>query len=165
MSSMCSTQVMQHVGLGTGLNRHHASCKGKYDRTPDHVAGAQGLEFDDVFLTNFFSDSPAAAEWRVLMAYLEELEAQVTVSQCFGLRQSCKLHDAASNSLLADRGHNRAVNATPTIRSTPADSINCKSYGGMPMDDCCCRAVAASRLNVADVRHALLAQSVHPHSM
>ena len=26
---------------------------------------------------NFFSDSPAAAEWRVLMAYLEELEAMV----------------------------------------------------------------------------------------
>lgn len=37
----------------------------------------QGLEFDDVFLLNFFSDSPAVKEWRVLMSYLEELEQMV----------------------------------------------------------------------------------------
>ena len=33
----------------------------------------QGLEFDDVFLVDFFADSPATAEWRVLLSYLEEL--------------------------------------------------------------------------------------------
>ncbi len=37
----------------------------------------QGLEFDDVYLVNFFQDSPAAGEWRVLLSYLEELEALV----------------------------------------------------------------------------------------
>ena len=30
------------------------------------------LEFDDVFLLDFFADSPANAEWRVLLTYLEE---------------------------------------------------------------------------------------------
>ena len=32
-----------------------------------------------ILQVNFFSDSPAAAEWRVLMTYLEELEAMVRV--------------------------------------------------------------------------------------
>ncbi|KAK9820310.1 hypothetical protein WJX72_008781 [[Myrmecia] bisecta] len=32
------------------------------------------LEFDDVILHDFFNDSPANVEWRVLMSYLEELE-------------------------------------------------------------------------------------------
>ena len=36
----------------------------------------QGLEFDDVFLLDFFADSPATAEWRVLLSYLEELSGQ-----------------------------------------------------------------------------------------
>ena len=46
----------------------------------------QGLEFDDVMLLNFFADSPANKEWRVLLTYLEELEASVSVSfrTCFG---------------------------------------------------------------------------------
>lgn len=30
-----------------------------------------------MFLVNFFQDSPAAGEWRVLLSYLEELEALV----------------------------------------------------------------------------------------
>ena len=33
----------------------------------------QGFEFDDVFLLDFFADSPANAEWRVLLSYLEEV--------------------------------------------------------------------------------------------
>ncbi|KAK9827525.1 hypothetical protein WJX74_008224 [Apatococcus lobatus] len=36
------------------------------------VPQAKGLEFDDVFLLDFFADSPANAEWRVLLHYLEE---------------------------------------------------------------------------------------------
>lgn len=35
------------------------------------VFECKGLEFDDVFLFNFFEDSPAAAEWRVVTHYLE----------------------------------------------------------------------------------------------
>lgn len=40
------------------------------------VPQAKGLEFDDVFIVNFFKDSPAAREWRVLNGYLEELEKE-----------------------------------------------------------------------------------------
>lgn len=40
----------------------------------------QGLEFDDVFLLDFFADSPATAEWRVLLSYLEELSVEETDS-------------------------------------------------------------------------------------
>ena len=43
----------------------------------------QGLEFDDVFLVDFFSDSPASAEWRVLMSYLQHRE-----EECGGLAAS-----------------------------------------------------------------------------
>ena len=32
-----------------------------------------------VFLIDFFSNSPASAEWRVLLQYLEELEVQVCI--------------------------------------------------------------------------------------
>jgi hypothetical protein len=32
------------------------------------------LEFDDVFIVNFFADSPAEKEFRVLSSYLKELE-------------------------------------------------------------------------------------------
>lgn len=28
---------------------------------------SKGLEFDDVFIVNFFSESPAKEEWRVLL--------------------------------------------------------------------------------------------------
>ncbi|CAH1801861.1 unnamed protein product [Owenia fusiformis] len=34
---------------------------------------SKGLEFDDVLLYNFFKDSPACKEWRVVTSYLEEL--------------------------------------------------------------------------------------------
>ncbi|XP_072045621.1 TPR and ankyrin repeat-containing protein 1-like isoform X2 [Amphiura filiformis] len=34
---------------------------------------AKGLEFDDVLLYNFFNDSPADKEWRVVTEYLDEL--------------------------------------------------------------------------------------------
>ncbi len=40
----------------------------------------QGLEFDDVFLLDFFADSPATAEWRVLLSYLEELSLDASSS-------------------------------------------------------------------------------------
>ncbi|GFH16322.1 uncharacterized protein HaLaN_12717, partial [Haematococcus lacustris] len=40
------------------------------------VPQAKGLEFDDVFLLDFFTNSPApAAEWRVLNAFMEDLQA------------------------------------------------------------------------------------------
>ncbi|KAK9807285.1 hypothetical protein WJX73_007725 [Symbiochloris irregularis] len=38
------------------------------------VPQSKGLEFDDVFLVDFFKDSPASAEWRVLSGYLQELQ-------------------------------------------------------------------------------------------
>ncbi|KAK9842411.1 hypothetical protein WJX84_005751 [Apatococcus fuscideae] len=40
------------------------------------VPQAKGLEFDDVFLLDFFADSPANTEWRVLLTYLEEMVPQ-----------------------------------------------------------------------------------------
>ncbi|KAK9854785.1 hypothetical protein WJX84_000152 [Apatococcus fuscideae] len=42
------------------------------------VPQSKGLEFDDVFLLDFFADSPATAEWRVLLSYLEELSLDET---------------------------------------------------------------------------------------
>ncbi len=40
------------------------------------VSQSKGLEFDDVFLVDFFNDSPAeAADWRVLCSFLEERAA------------------------------------------------------------------------------------------
>lgn len=46
------------------------------------VPQAKGLEFDDVFLFNFFHDSPAdASEWRVLNGFVEELKQQVEDSR------------------------------------------------------------------------------------
>lgn len=45
------------------------------------VPQAKGLEFDDVFLFNFFDDSPAdAAEWRVLNDFVEDLKTSVEES-------------------------------------------------------------------------------------
>ncbi|KAI3424745.1 hypothetical protein D9Q98_008134 [Chlorella vulgaris] len=38
------------------------------------VPQSKGLEFDDVFLVNFCTESPAKEEWRILLQYLEELE-------------------------------------------------------------------------------------------
>eukprot|EP00887_Chlorella_sp_A99_P006107 scaffold22.g6107.t1 len=38
------------------------------------VPQSKGLEFDDVFCVNFFSESVCKEEWRVLLQYLEELE-------------------------------------------------------------------------------------------
>eukprot|EP00951_Prasinocladus_malaysianus_P035158 scaffold360107_cov49-Prasinocladus_malaysianus.AAC.1 len=40
------------------------------------VSQSKGLEFDDVFLVDFFQDSPADAEWRLLQTYLEEVNDQ-----------------------------------------------------------------------------------------
>jgi len=44
----------------------------KFDIDPDWVMTVQeskGLEFDDVLLYNFFSDSPAEDSWRVVSGY------------------------------------------------------------------------------------------------
>lgn len=42
------------------------------------IPQAKGLEFDDVFLVDFFANSPAsAAEWRVLNAFCERLRTEV----------------------------------------------------------------------------------------
>lgn len=49
------------------------------------VPQAKGLEFDDVFIVNFFKDSPATKEWRILMGFLEELRKS----------NECQLHDVA----------------------------------------------------------------------
>lgn len=38
------------------------------------VPQAKGLEFDDVFIVNFFKDSPATKDWRILVGLLEELK-------------------------------------------------------------------------------------------
>lgn len=38
------------------------------------VSQSKGLEFDDVFLVDFFHDSPAESEWRVLTSFIEEIE-------------------------------------------------------------------------------------------
>ncbi|GMH41224.1 hypothetical protein BSKO_09134 [Bryopsis sp. KO-2023] len=41
------------------------------------IPQAKGLEFDDVFIVDFFKDSPALGrEWRVLMSYLKDKEKQ-----------------------------------------------------------------------------------------
>ena len=46
-----------------------------------------------VFIINFFSDSPANKEWRVLLTYLEELEAKVRPAPCHpsAMQAFCKL--------------------------------------------------------------------------
>ena len=45
------------------------------------VLESKGLEFDDVFLVNFFSDSKAEQEWRIVLSYLtaskEKVEAEI----------------------------------------------------------------------------------------
>ncbi|GMH41232.1 hypothetical protein BSKO_09142 [Bryopsis sp. KO-2023] len=41
------------------------------------IPQAKGLEFDDVFIVDFFKDSPALGrEWRVLMSYLKDKESE-----------------------------------------------------------------------------------------
>ena len=40
------------------------------------VPQAKGLEFDDVFIVDFFEDSPCHDEWRVLLSLQEELRAE-----------------------------------------------------------------------------------------
>ncbi|MEW5318036.1 MAG: hypothetical protein WDW38_009289 [Sanguina aurantia] len=44
------------------------------------VPQAKGLEFSDVFIVNFFSDSEATQEWRVLNSYLEEMGREAPLS-------------------------------------------------------------------------------------
>ncbi|GIL57207.1 hypothetical protein Vafri_12407, partial [Volvox africanus] len=48
------------------------------------VPQAKGLEFDDVFIVDFFNDSDANAEWRVLGSYLAELAATGGVAAADG---------------------------------------------------------------------------------
>jgi hypothetical protein len=38
------------------------------------VSQSKGLEFDDVFLVDFFHDSPADIEWRLINTYLDHIE-------------------------------------------------------------------------------------------
>lgn len=38
------------------------------------VSQSKGLEFDDVFLVDFFHDSPADEEWRLLSTFLDDLQ-------------------------------------------------------------------------------------------
>ncbi len=45
---------------------------------------AKGLEFDDVYLINFFEDSEAGPEWRVLCSFLEKIKEE----EASGLEQS-----------------------------------------------------------------------------
>lgn len=42
---------------------------------------AKGLEFSDVFIVNFFSDSPVRDQWRLLNTHLEELEEKLYFPQ------------------------------------------------------------------------------------
>ena len=37
---------------------------------------AKGLEFDDVYLINFFQDSEADTEWRVLCSFLQKIREE-----------------------------------------------------------------------------------------
>ncbi|KAL4457799.1 hypothetical protein ABPG75_012664 [Micractinium tetrahymenae] len=46
----------------------------KIDAVVMTVPQAKGLEFNDVFILNFFADSPCKEEWRILLQYLAELE-------------------------------------------------------------------------------------------
>ncbi|KAL4858033.1 TPR and ankyrin repeat-containing protein 1 [Chlorella vulgaris] len=46
----------------------------KIDAVIMTVPQAKGLEFNDVFILNFFADSPCKEEWRVLLQYLAEVE-------------------------------------------------------------------------------------------
>ncbi|KAI8473628.1 MAG: hypothetical protein J3K34DRAFT_410063 [Monoraphidium minutum] len=39
------------------------------------VSQSKGLEFSDVFLVDFFADSPATSEWGVLLTLLADMEA------------------------------------------------------------------------------------------
>jgi hypothetical protein len=48
---------------------------------PLTIPQAKGLEFDDVLLWNFFSDSTVKKEWRVLLNYLEEIEKDETAAE------------------------------------------------------------------------------------
>ncbi|GIL86670.1 hypothetical protein Vretifemale_14923 [Volvox reticuliferus] len=48
------------------------------------VPQAKGLEFDDVFIVDFFNDSEANSEWRVLGSYLAELAAAGGVAAADG---------------------------------------------------------------------------------
>ncbi|GLI67621.1 hypothetical protein VaNZ11_011868, partial [Volvox africanus] len=48
------------------------------------VPQAKGLEFDDVFIVDFFNDSDANAEWRVLGSYLAEVAATGGVAAADG---------------------------------------------------------------------------------
>ena len=69
-------------------------------RLPDDLRSAlvltvfecKGLEFDDVFLYNFFSDSPAGNEWRVVTSYLEKEKSRLVRQGMTPLRTSQRQH-------------------------------------------------------------------------
>ena len=59
------------------------------------VPQAKGLEFDDVFLFNFFQDSVAdASEWRVLNQFVEDVRERQQV--CAATRKCFNHHFSAS---------------------------------------------------------------------
>lgn len=47
----------------------------KIDAVIMTIPQAKGLEFNDVFILDFFAQSPCKDEWRVLLTYLAEIEA------------------------------------------------------------------------------------------
>lgn len=62
--------VHSHINLSKWIFCHFLCA------SHDRSVALQGLEFDDVFLLDFFADSPANTEWRVLLTYLEEMVPQ-----------------------------------------------------------------------------------------
>ena len=61
------------------------------------VAEAKGLEFDDVFLLDFFNDSPT--EWRVLNNYVAQLEEIEETQGCKKLPAGTPLMDVSQRFL------------------------------------------------------------------
>lgn len=72
------------------------------------VPQSKGLEFDDVFLLNFFTHSPAKEEWRVLLQYLEDVEAG-RVERPEGLPPLLPAEEAAADIGELGRGALRAL--------------------------------------------------------
>ena len=60
------------------------------------VAEAKGLEFDDVFLLDFFNDSPTG--WRVLNNYVAQLEEIEETQGCKKLPAGTPLMDVSLHS-------------------------------------------------------------------
>ncbi|CAD7695958.1 unnamed protein product [Ostreobium quekettii] len=71
------------------------------------VSQSKGLEFDDVFLVDFFSDSLASREWRVVGQYLDNLADLEKQSGAENLPGGMPLVDVQVDD--AERGHIRVV--------------------------------------------------------